>query len=107
MTTDPHLTPDTGLPVDTPIGSSDSRPSDEARAASGAITAPNTDPSSVSSPSGRVGGRALAKLRQDLTERDWHILRLVADHRYLTTRQIEHFCFTNLGSPESAERTAR
>ncbi|WOQ17600.1 replication-relaxation family protein [Raineyella sp. W15-4] len=55
----------------------------------------------------RIGGRALTKLRRDLTDRDWQILRLIGDHRYLTTRQIEGFCFTNLGSPESADRTAR
>lgn len=55
----------------------------------------------------RVGARALTALRRDLTLRDWDILRLVADHRYLTTRQLEGFCFTSLGSPASAERTAR
>lgn len=107
MTTDTNLTPDDSLPVAAPLGSTETAASDEANSASGALAAPNTDSSSVSPPPGRVGGRALAKLRQDLTERDWRILRLVADHRYLTTRQIESFCFTNLGSPESAERTTR
>lgn len=58
-------------------------------------------------PSPRVGTRALAKLQHELTLRDWHILHLVADHRYLSTRQLESFCFTDLGTPQSADRTAR
>lgn len=107
MTTNPEHTPDDLIPVAAPLGSPDLSASNEATRASGALAAPNTDTLSVPSSPGRVGGRALGKLRKDLTERDWRILRLVADHRYLTTRQIEGFCFTNLGSPESAERTAR
>lgn len=107
MTTNTDTTPDDLIPVAAPLGSPAPSASDEASANSDALAAPNTDTSSVPSSPGRVGGRALAKLRHDLTERDWRILRLVGDHRYLTTRQIEGFCFANLGSPESAERTAR
>lgn len=55
----------------------------------------------------RVGRRALSAIRSSMSERDWQVLRAVADHRYLTTRHIEGFCFADHATPLTAARVCR
>jgi hypothetical protein len=42
-----------------------------------------------------------------MPDRDRDVLRRIAEHRYLTTHQIQHFVFTAHDSDASAARTAR
>jgi hypothetical protein len=42
-----------------------------------------------------------------MPERDWEVLRRIAEHRYLTTSQVQRFVFTNHDSEQAAARTAR
>jgi hypothetical protein len=58
-------------------------------------------------PSGRVGARALERLAGHLSDRDRDILSKVAEHRYLTTAQVQHFCFPDHASDASAARSSR
>lgn len=107
MTTHHHLTPEPGLPAAVPPGSPTHTTSAVASGAPTPSTAPNITPEVTPLSPRRVGARALATLKHELTRRDWQVLQLVADHRYLTTRQIESFCFADMGTAESASRTAR
>ncbi|MBF6188914.1 replication-relaxation family protein [Nocardia farcinica] len=46
-------------------------------------------------------------MTDQLSDRDRDILRLVADHRYLTTHQIQHFCFRDHETAATGARVAR
>ena len=63
--------------------------------------------SGVPSVSTRVGPRALRDLRHSLSERDIAIVGAVAEHRYLTARQIEQLHFSTHRSPTTATRICR
>lgn len=69
------------------------------------LTAATTSPSGRASV--RVGRRALSAIRQSLSERDWQVTRTVAAHRYLTSRQVEGFCFPDHFTPLTAARVCR
>lgn len=104
--------PGQGLPLGLPVTSSDDEVTLQVRDEFPAPREPNT--SSVSTPSVRsgVGGRrvsrrALARLATNLSERDELVLRRVAEHRYLTTHQLQGFCFAEHASDASASRTTR
>ena len=56
---------------------------------------------------GRVGRTRLEQIRYGLSDRDWAVVRLVARHRYLTTRQVEGFCFAGHASELTAARVCR
>jgi hypothetical protein len=58
-------------------------------------------------PSRRLGRRGLALAQDTLSERDWAVLRVVAAHRFLTTRHVEGFCFADHASSLSAARITR
>jgi len=45
--------------------------------------------------------------QSSMCERDWGVVRLVADHRYLATRQIEGFFFHDHASALTAARVCR
>lgn len=49
----------------------------------------------------------LDRLAQQLSERDREILARVDEHRFLTTHQVQAFCFTDHVSADSAGRSAR
>jgi hypothetical protein len=49
----------------------------------------------------------LAELLERLSGRDMALLELVGEHRYLTTRQLEAFCFFDHASTDSAARSCR
>lgn len=53
------------------------------------------------------GVRGLTDIAGQLSDRDRSVLAVVHDHRFLTTNQIEQFCFTQHASKLSAARTAR
>lgn len=55
----------------------------------------------------RIDVDVLRQLAEAMPDRDHHVLKLIARHRFLTTHQIQHFAFTNLGTEDSAARTAR
>jgi Replication-relaxation len=59
-------------------------------------------------PSARLTGRrGLLLVQASLSDRDWDVLRLVARHRFLTTRQIEDFCFFDHATPMTCARVCR
>lgn len=97
--------PETRLPVALPAVWSSQDATAQVRVTPTRSGATNT-PSFPTSPV-RVGSRRLARLRSSLSHRDWAVLRLVAGHRYLLTRQLEAFCFNDHASPASGIRTAR
>lgn len=98
--------PDRRLPIDLPAAWSSGSPSAEVRAKSGPSGATNRSPSLVTTPI-RVGSRRLAQLKGSLSARDRRILDLLLGHRYLTSRQIEQFCFADHVTAASGARTAR
>jgi Replication-relaxation len=55
----------------------------------------------------RLGRRGLVRLSDTLSQRDRQVLSVVAAHRFLTTRQIEAFCFTDHVSALAAARGCR
>jgi len=54
----------------------------------------------------RVGRRQLESIRESLTDRDMEIVETVAIHRFLTTRQICRFHFTDKSTKTAALRSA-
>lgn len=91
-----------GVPLAVPAAWSNNATS---RARSERITA-TTPTQSVVAPS-RVGRRSLNAIRTGMSDRDWHVLRTVAEHRYLTTRHVEGFCFDGHATPLTAARVCR
>lgn len=105
-------TPGRGLPLGLPVGSSDDPVSMQVRAEFSGSREPNTslisDPSVVAKPiRHRVSKHLLSVLARQMSERDFEILRLVGEHRFLTTHQIQRFCFIDHQSTASASRTTR
>ena len=104
-------TPDAGLPVAVPLGSRPESAPGVATGNSGPVRGTNT-PRSSSSPGSRagvsrVGRRRRARLALELSERDRLVLSRIWEHRYLTTLQLQGFCFNGHASDESAARTTR
>src|SRR5919198_5119791 len=54
-----------------------------------------------------LGRRGLAQLRERMSERDLDVLRSVAEHRFLTTRQIEALHFADHSSELAGARVCR
>jgi len=104
-------TPGAGLPLAPPFGSTKDDTSMQVSGPGGESRGTNTPLSSspvVPGPhGGRVGARALERIAQQLSDRDHQILERVAQHRYLTTHQIQHFLFALHASDSSASRTTR
>lgn len=105
-------TPGSGLPVAIPLGSDVTPASAQVSQRSGTTRGTNTP--ETSSPETarqrrrrRVDADVLARIKENMPERDREVLDRVAEHRYLTTHQVQAFVFTNLGTAESAARTTR
>ena len=106
--------PGPGLPTAVPLGSPVSDACHLVTGSSGRLRGTDT-PRSSSSPAPhrdraarvRVGRRQRLRIETALSERDGHVLSRIWEHRYLTTGQIQAFCFTAHASPESAARTTR
>lgn len=108
-------TPVTGPPVASPLD--DANPSPSMQATGSQRPVRGTNDFSSGSPgrrqAGKGGGQAvvrasrLAELETGLSERDWLVLRLLNQHSYLTTTQLQRFAFTGHASDLSAARTCR
>lgn len=107
--------PGQGFPAAVPPGRSAPDTSVQASGVSGDRRGTNTPP-----PSGpestpvqptrrrrRVHADVLRELAETLPQRDRAVLDRIAEHRYLTTHQLQAFVFTNLGTDASAARTTR
>ncbi len=55
----------------------------------------------------RVSRRALTVIRDRLSARDWAVLQTIADHRFVTTAQLQAFHFTDHTTDDSAARVCR
>lgn len=55
----------------------------------------------------RVGVRQLARLAERLSDRDRDVLQMIADHRYLTTHQVQQFCFVDHETASTGARVTR
>lgn len=64
-------------------------------------------PATTPSPANRVGRYQLQQLADRLGERDWAILRSVAEHRFLTVSQICALYFYELSPASALRRTQR
>lgn len=102
----------TGLPVALPLANTSNQTSAQVSAASGSLRGTNTPV--TSSPEPRYGparerhnARSLAQLADVMPARDWEVLQRVAEHRFLTTKQIQAFTFTTHETEPAAARTAR
>ncbi len=104
-------TPGAGLPLAVPIGTNDEGLSAQVSAEFARSREPNTSAASLpevpSSPASRVGARQLCRLADRLSDRDREVLQLVAQHRYLTTSQLQHFCFLDHQSESTGGRVTR
>lgn len=104
-------TPGAGLPLAMPTGTDDGEVSAQVSAEFARSREPNTSLSSspevLLRQARRIGGRQLARLVPRLSERDHDVLRVLAEHRFLTTHQLQQFCFTDHQSPATAARVAR
>lgn len=111
----PSRHPRAGLPIGRPLGSPRTGALAVARAAS--RDSRGTDTPHPSSSAGltlarrhrraRVGARVRGRLASSLSDRDRQVLTRIWEHRYLTTGQLQAFCFTQHASHDSAARTSR
>lgn len=111
----PSSGPRAGLPIGHPVGSPPPRALAVARSAS--RDSRGTDTPHTSSTAGlklarphkrpRVGSRTRGRLAASLSDRDRQVLSQIWQHRYLTTAQLQTFCFTQHASDDSAARTSR
>lgn len=100
--------PGQGLPLGMPPGSPRLDPKPQVSQQIPQSRDPNIRPSSSDDRRRiRVGARQLARLAQSLSTRDRQILERLAEHRYLTTHQLQAFCFETHSSPATAARTTR
>jgi Replication-relaxation len=106
---DTHPPHDAGRPVGRPIESSgDMRPGrsgDESEAPSGGNSLPTRG--AHSRPGRRLGSRSLRTVLESLSDRDVAVLRSVAAHRFISTRQLERLHFADHATPDSGARASR
>lgn len=100
----------TGVPVGLPFASSSEGLPPLKAGAAARTSAGNTareTPVGSSEGSGRTGRRQLAEIADQLSPRDWAILRSVADNRFLTTAHVQALHFSAHATPPSASRSCR
>ena len=104
-------TPGSGLPSAIPLGSvpndTSSQVSHRSRALRGTNTPATSYPELTEKRRRRIDADVLRQLADTMPDRDHQVLELIARHRFLTTHQVQHFVFNNLGTEESAARTTR
>lgn len=105
-------TPGRGLPLGVPTAPVVDAASAQVSGEFARFREPNTSDSPRSevippSPRRRVGHQQLSRLAARLSERDRQILHLVGEHRFLTTFQIQQFCFHDHHTTATAARVAR
>ena len=97
-----------GRPIGHPVAWSSGRPSSQVSGSGEASASPKLRRSTSSSLVLRRGwSRREAAIGESLSERDWAVLRSVAEHRFLVTRQVEQWHFHDHGSPLAGARAAR
>lgn len=111
-TTRTAYTPGAGLPLGVPTDAIDDAVRAQVRGEFPSSGTPNTSAPSSSEVAprgagGRVGARQLARLAHHLPDRDRDVLQMIADHRYLTTHQIQQFCFLDHETAATGARVAR
>lgn len=97
-----------GRPIDLPLASSNETTSPQVTRVSDTSSRTNSVSSSTPNSARRrriIGPRQLARLRSSLSSRDYAVLGLVASHRYLTSRQLQDFCFHDHASQSAGART--
>lgn len=109
---DRGYTPGRGLPLGSPAGSPLEDMSTQVSREFAGSREPNTSSGTSSEvqsrpPARRLGRRVLAALDSQLSARDREVIQRVAEHRFLTTHQIQAFCFVDHVSADSAARTTR
>lgn len=106
-----NYTPGSGLPSAIPPGSASTPLSSQVSCRSHDLRGTNTPatsyPELTEKRRRRIDADVLRQLADVMPERDHQVLEYIARHRFLTTHQIQHFGFDNLGTEESAARTTR
>lgn len=106
-------TPGPGVPVAVPLGSDLKATKSQASRAPRQIretkTPARAEPERPGNPDsrGRYGGAQLERRARGLSDRDRLVLRLLAEHRFLTSRHLQRFVFNDHASAETAERLCR
>lgn len=104
-------TPGNGLPPALPVGLSTHRALPQVTSESGGLRGTNTpvtlSPESPTKRRRRVDADVLERIASSMPARDREVIDCIAEHRYLTTHQVQSFIFTDHSSPESAARTTR
>ncbi|MDO9381064.1 MAG: replication-relaxation family protein [Nocardioidaceae bacterium] len=114
----PEYTPGQGLPLGLPIGTPNNLTSsqvtdvpDELRGTNTPISSSSGDPGRLGArdgqPQRRVTHRRLSSIVEQMVDRDHAVLRQIAQHRFLTTVQLQHLVFTGHETDASAARTTR
>ncbi len=106
-----RYTPGNGLPAAIPLGSNTdpalSQVSHKPATTRGTNTPSDSYPEMTDPRRRRVDADVLRQLAQAMPERDHLVLELIAQHRFLTTHQIQTFAFTGHATADSAARTTR
>lgn len=112
-TSDDRPTPELAVPVAVPLGSdlpgSNSQVSSISRQIGETKTPARVEYQSSVSPNrrGRYGAVQLDHRSHGLSDRDRLVLRLLAEHRFLTSRHLQRFVFSDHANAETAERLCR
>lgn len=104
---DRPYTPGTGLPVAPPVGASGVETNSQVTALSRQLRKPTTSRTQSTHSAGPVGARQLASVEARLSPRDRDVLERIAEHRFLSTTQIQRFAFVGHATDEAALRSAR
>lgn len=111
----PHVgyIPGEGLPLGSPSEPRRNSASSQVKGSDHEIRGTNTPVSRASAVSRdqarqrRVSRKRLGSLIEQMVERDHHILRTIAEHRFVTSIQLQHLIFTTHESDASAARSTR
>lgn len=113
MNTHVGYIPGVGLPLGSPSERRDDPVSSQVEALEGEIRGTNTPVVRVSALSSnqarqrRVSRNRLGSLIEQMVERDHQIVRNIAEHRFVTSIQLQHLIFTDHDSEASAARSTR
>lgn len=100
-------TPGQGFPIALPFATSDQATDAQVSRLEPESAGANTQVTSSPEITRPVSAKRLASIEAGMPPRDREVLVAVAAHKYLTTRQVIRFRFTDHGSEDSAARSAR
>lgn len=107
---------DAARPADRPPAATPDLTSPQVTQPNGQLREPNTSsrsgtttpaPTTTQQPTRRVGTVQRARLRADLMERDTQVLAALAQHRFLTSHQVQALHFHGHSTEDSAARATR